>query len=159
MKRCFVIYKKIIMKNLELFLQLTRLKKPIGFLLLFWPCLWGLTLANDFSNNNFLFIKYVIFFLLGAILMRSAGCVVNDILDRKIDLMHENSMLKRISISRWYSFLNFQEANIFSSRLVITPSNNSKNDITRFFKYPSNQIEVLWNGINLDDFKFRKKNK
>ena len=91
--------------------------------------------------------------------MRSAGCIVNDILDRKIDLMHENSMLKRISISRWYSFLNFQEANIFSSRLVITPSNNSKNDITSFFKYPSNQIEVLWNGINLDDFKFRKKNR
>ena len=78
-------------------------------------------------------------------------------IDRKIDLMNEMSILKRISIRRWYSFLNFQEANIFSSRLVITPSNNSKNDITRFFKYPSNQIEVLWNGINLDDFKFRKK--
>lgn len=78
-------------------------------------------------------------------------------IDRKIDLMNEKSILKRISISRWYSFLNFQEANVFSSRLVITPSHNSKNDITKFFKYPSNQIEVLWNGINLDDFQFRKK--
>ncbi len=78
-------------------------------------------------------------------------------IDRSIDLMNEKSVLKRISISRWYSFLNFQEANVFSSRLVITPSNNSKNDITKFFKYPSNQIEVLWNGINLDDFQFRKK--
>tara|TARA_B100000941_G_scaffold96990_1_gene67587 strand:+ start:49 stop:915 length:867 start_codon:yes stop_codon:yes gene_type:complete len=75
------------MKNFNLFLELTRLKKPIGFLLLFWPCLWGLTLANDFSNNNFLFIKYCIFFLLGAVLMRSAGCIVNDILDRDIDQM------------------------------------------------------------------------
>ena len=78
-------------------------------------------------------------------------------IDRSIDLMNQKSVLKRISISRWYSFLNFQEANVFSSRLVITPSNNSMNDITKFFKYPSNQIEVLWNGINLDDFQFRKK--
>ena len=85
------------MKNLELFLELTRLKKPIGFLLLFWPCLWGLTLANDFSKNNFLFIKYGIFFLLGAILMRSAGCVVNDILDRKIDLMVERTKKRPIA--------------------------------------------------------------
>ena len=97
MKRCFVIYKKIIMKNFELFLELTRLKKPIGFLLLFWPCLWGLTLASDFSKNNFLFIKYGIFFLLGAILMRSAGCVVNDILDRKIDLMVERTKNRPIA--------------------------------------------------------------
>ena len=85
------------MKNFELFLELTRLKKPIGFLLLFWPCLWGLTLANDFSNNNFLFIKYCIFFLLGAILMRSAGCVVNDILDRKIDQMVERTKNRPIA--------------------------------------------------------------
>tara|TARA_B100000989_G_scaffold215695_1_gene164172 strand:- start:4749 stop:5615 length:867 start_codon:yes stop_codon:yes gene_type:complete len=85
------------MKNFELFLELTRLKKPIGFLLLFWPCLWGLTLASDFSKNNFLFIKYGIFFLLGAILMRSAGCVVNDILDRKIDLMVERTKNRPIA--------------------------------------------------------------
>ena len=85
------------MKNFEIFLELTRLKKPIGFLLLFWPCLWGLTLANDFSNNNFLFIKYCIFFLLGAILMRSAGCVVNDILDRKIDKMVERTKNRPIA--------------------------------------------------------------
>ena len=85
------------MKNIELFLELTRLKKPIGFLLLFWPCLWGLTLANDFSNNNFSFIKYCIFFLLGAILMRSAGCIVNDILDRKIDLMVERTKNRPIA--------------------------------------------------------------
>ena len=97
MKRCFVIYKKIIMKKFELFLELTRLKKPIGFLLLFWPCLWGLTLANDFSNNNFLFIKYCLLFLLGAILMRSAGCVVNDILDRKIDQMVERTKNRPIA--------------------------------------------------------------
>jgi len=63
MKRCFVIYKKIIMKNFELFLELTRLKKPIGFMLLFWPCLWGLTLAHQFSNNNYIYLKHCILFL------------------------------------------------------------------------------------------------
>ena len=85
------------MKNFELFLELTRLKKPIGFLLLFWPCLWGLTLANNFSNDYFLFFKHVILFFIGAILMRSAGCVVNDILDRKIDKMVERTKNRPIA--------------------------------------------------------------
>jgi len=54
-------------------------------MLLFWPCSWGLTLAYDFSNklNNYFF--YLSLFFLGSILMRSAGCIVNDILDRKFD--------------------------------------------------------------------------
>ena len=91
MKRCFVIYKKIIMKNFELFLELTRLKKPIGFMLLFWPCLWGLTLAHQFSNNNYIYFKHCFLFFCGAVLMRSAGCIVNDILDRKIDVMVERT--------------------------------------------------------------------
>ena len=85
------------MKNFELFFELTRLKKPIGFLLLFWPCLWGLTLANNFSNDYFLFFKHSILFLIGAILMRSAGCVVNDILDRKIDKMVERTKKRPIA--------------------------------------------------------------
>ena len=85
------------MKNFELFLELTRLKKPIGFLLLFWPCLWGLTLANNFSNNNFLFFKHCLLFFIGAILMRSAGCIVNDILYRKIDRMVERTKERPIA--------------------------------------------------------------
>ncbi len=79
------------MKNFELFLELTRLKKPIGFMLLFWPCLWGLTLAHQFSDNNFIFIKHCLLFFCGAVLMRSAGCIVNDILDRNIDTMVERT--------------------------------------------------------------------
>ena len=79
------------MKNFEIFLSLTRLNKPIGFMLLFWPCLWGLTIAHDFSENNSIFFKFSFLFFLGAILMRSAGCVVNDVLDRKIDLMVERT--------------------------------------------------------------------
>ena len=73
------------MKQLKLFIDLTRLQKPIGFMLLFWPCVWGLTLAYDFSTNLKNYFIYLILFFLGSVLMRSAGCIVNDILDREFD--------------------------------------------------------------------------
>ena len=54
-------------------------------MLLFWPCGWGLTLAFDFSEDYGKYLFFLILFLLGAILMRSAGCIINDIADRKFD--------------------------------------------------------------------------
>ena len=85
------------MQNLKLFLDLIRIKKPIGIMLLFWPCLWGLTLGNDFNENNFLYLKYIIYFLSGSILMRSAGCIVNDIFDRKYDILVERTKNRPIA--------------------------------------------------------------
>ena len=73
------------MEKINHFIELTRLKKPIGFMLLFWPCLWGLTIAFDFSNNTYTFFKYCFLFLCGSVLMRSAGCIVNDIVDKDFD--------------------------------------------------------------------------
>ena len=73
------------MNQLKLFIDLIRLKKPIGFMLLFWPCAWGLTLAYDLSQDLNKYFFYLLLFFLGAVLMRSAGCVVNDILDREFD--------------------------------------------------------------------------
>jgi|TARA_B110000438_G_C15649496_1_gene578920 4-hydroxybenzoate polyprenyltransferase len=73
------------MKQLNLFIKLIRLKKPIGFMLLFWPCAWGLTLAYDFSKNLNIFFFYLLLFFLGSVLMRSAGCIVNDISDKDLD--------------------------------------------------------------------------
>jgi len=73
------------MSQINLFIDLTRLKKPIGYMLLFWPCAWGLTLSYDLSKEKITYIIYFILFLCGAILMRSAGCIVNDIVDRKFD--------------------------------------------------------------------------
>ena len=73
------------MKQLNLFIELTRLKKPIGYMLLFWPCAWGLTIAYDFSSNLNNYLFYLILFFLGSVLMRSAGCIVNDILDKEFD--------------------------------------------------------------------------
>ncbi len=73
------------MEKINHFFELTRLKKPIGYMLLFWPCVWGLTIAYDFSNNIQIYLKYGILFLCGSILMRSAGCIINDIVDKDFD--------------------------------------------------------------------------
>ncbi len=73
------------MSHISIFLELTRLKKPIGYMLLFWPCTWGLAIAYDFQNEINQFIFYIILFFSGSVLMRSAGCIVNDIADKDFD--------------------------------------------------------------------------
>ncbi len=73
------------MNQLNLFIELTRLRRPIGYMLLFWPCAWGLTIGYDFSEKITSYFFYLILFFLGAVLMRSAGCIINDIADRKFD--------------------------------------------------------------------------
>ena len=73
------------MENLKLFIQLSRLDKSIGYMLLFWPCLWGLTIAYNFENNSNTYFFYLILFFLGSVFMRSVGCIVNDIVDRNYD--------------------------------------------------------------------------
>ena len=73
------------MNHINHFLELTRLKRPIGYMLLFWPCAWGLTLAYDFTSNYDLYFFYLILFFLGSVFMRSAGCIINDIADKKFD--------------------------------------------------------------------------
>jgi 4-hydroxybenzoate polyprenyl transferase len=85
------------MNQINLFIELTRLKKPIGFMLLFWPCLWGLTLVYDFQSNLFNYFFYSTLFLSGSILMRSAGCIVNDIADRNFDKKVERTKRRPIA--------------------------------------------------------------
>ena len=85
------------MKEFKLFVDLIRIKKPIGIMLLFWPCLWGLTLGNNFTINNLKYEIYLIYFLLGSFLMRSAGCIVNDILDRKYDKLVKRTKFRPIA--------------------------------------------------------------
>ena len=88
------------MKQLNFFIELTRLKKPIGFMLLFWPCAWGLTLAYDFSNNLNEYFFYLFLFFLGSILMRSAGCIVNDISDKEFDKKVERTKNRPIASNK-----------------------------------------------------------
>ena len=73
------------MGQINLFIELTRLKKPIGYMLLFWPCAWGLTLIHDLNSNLKIYFFYLSLFFLGSVFMRSAGCIVNDILDKEFD--------------------------------------------------------------------------
>ena len=72
--------------KIKSYILLMRLNSPIGSMLLLYPCLWGLISASssieEIRQNIFLFI----IFILGAFIMRSAGCVINDILDRNIDI-------------------------------------------------------------------------
>ncbi|MGE4596374.1 MAG: 4-hydroxybenzoate octaprenyltransferase [Methylophilaceae bacterium] len=63
------------------FFRLVRLNKPIGIFLLLWPTLWGMWLASHGFPN----FKILAIFIVGTILMRSAGCAVNDLVDRKVD--------------------------------------------------------------------------
>ena len=73
------------MSHISIFLELTRLKRPIGYMLLFWPCAWGLTLAYDYQNDINQYLFYLLLFFFGSVLMRSAGCIVNDIADKDFD--------------------------------------------------------------------------
>lgn len=73
---------KIVPKKIKHLSDLIRLDKPIGFLLLMWPC-W-LALANLPQDNAELTYWYV-YFVIGALLMRSAGCIINDFVDINLD--------------------------------------------------------------------------
>tara|TARA_A100000164_G_scaffold367719_1_gene390014 strand:+ start:34 stop:894 length:861 start_codon:yes stop_codon:yes gene_type:complete len=73
------------MQHLKIFVELTRLNKPIGFMLLFWPCSWGLAYAYYINQDSKLLVYYLILFFLGSVLMRSAGCIFNDIIDKDFD--------------------------------------------------------------------------
>jgi len=63
------------------YIQLMRLDKPIGILLLLWPTLWGLWIAADGVPPLYILLV----FSLGVLFMRSAGCIINDYADRKVD--------------------------------------------------------------------------
>lgn len=74
-------------QKLYYFSQLIRLDKPIGSLLLLWPALWGLWVAAEGQPSA----KNVMIFVLGVFVMRSAGCIINDIADRDIDPLVERT--------------------------------------------------------------------
>lgn len=68
------------------YLYLTRIDKPIGTLLLFYPCAWSITMASYALQVPFTTpLKYISLFGLGALVMRGAGCTINDLWDRNLD--------------------------------------------------------------------------
>ena len=66
-------------------------------MLLFWPCLWGLTIVYNFNSDLFNYFFYSALFLSGSILMRSAGCIVNDIADKNFDKKVERTKNRPIA--------------------------------------------------------------
>ena len=75
------------------YIHLMRLDKPIGIFLLLWPTLWGLFIATHGNPS----IQHFTIFILGTALMRSAGCVANDILDRKFDSFVTRTKLRPLA--------------------------------------------------------------
>ncbi|AXF84346.1 4-hydroxybenzoate octaprenyltransferase [Ephemeroptericola cinctiostellae] len=76
-----IVLNDAMLEKLKLYAQLTRLDKPIGILLLLWPTLWGLWLAARGMPP----LKELVIFIAGTVLMRSAGCAINDYADRDFD--------------------------------------------------------------------------
>ena len=85
------------MHHIKIFIDLTRLNKPIGFMLLFWPCTWGLSYGYYFDQNLNILLSYSLLFFLGSVLMRSAGCIFNDIIDRDFDKKVERTKLRPLT--------------------------------------------------------------
>ena len=96
------------MRHFKIFVELTRINKPIGFMLLFWPCAWGLAYSYNFNRDNELFFYYIILFFCGSVLMRSAGCIFNDIVDKDFDKKVQRTKQRPIAsgkISVIHSFI------------------------------------------------------
>ena len=100
------------MEKLRIIIQLTRLDKPIGILLLFWPCVWGLTLGYYFNEKTIIYLKYVVLFFLGSVLMRTAGSIFNDIIDKNFDKKVQRTKERpiasgKISVSEAFIYVIF----------------------------------------------------
>ena len=108
----------LIKQRIIAYWRLTRLNQPIGIWLLLWPTLWALWLSNNSGPTYNLFF----IFTTGVILMRSAGCVINDIVDMKYDGLVErtkNRPLVTGELSRFEAFLVFSFLIFLSACLVL----------------------------------------
>ena len=96
---------KIIPEKINNYLELIRINKPVGFMLLLWPCWFSLAYI-DLPQLSL--INYYILFFVGSVIMRSAGCIINDLVDKKIDSKIQRTALRPIAankISKWQAFI------------------------------------------------------
>ena len=113
---------KIIPNKINYLFNLIRLNKPIGFMLLMWPCWFALAIIPQQNSDKFLW--YIIFFV-GAFLMRSSGCIINDLVDINLDKNVERTALrpltsKKISIFEAFLFLSIL---LFLSLIILLQFN------------------------------------
>ena len=100
-----------IKERLDIYESLMRLDKPIGILLLLWPTLWGLWMSTHGSPHPLI----VLIFVLGVVLMRSAGCIVNDVADRNFDSHVERTKDRPLAAK----LISPQEAMVVAAVLVV----------------------------------------
>ena len=98
-------------EKLKYYLILMRLNRPIGIFLLLWPTLWALWLASGGFPNK----KILVVFLFGVFFMRSAGCILNDIVDKDFDKFVSRTKNRPLASNKLSSI----EAFIFASGLII----------------------------------------
>ena len=100
-------------ESVQPYSQLMRLDRPVGWWLLLLPCWWGLFLAQVSSGGGLPNLWFAFLFLAGAIIMRGAGCTLNDIVDRKFDALVTRTRSRpipsgRVGVSQAFVFLAVQ---------------------------------------------------
>ena len=103
------------MHNIKLYLTLIRFDKPIGRILLAWPCLWGIAHAYHTTNVSLsACLTYAALLICGAFLMSGFGCIINDIVDRDFDRQVERTKMRPLAAGT----LNLTQAIICASILA-----------------------------------------
>jgi len=105
-------------QRLYAYARLMRLDRPIGIYLLLWPTLWALWIAGKGAPH----LKLIFIFIAGVVLMRSAGCILNDIADRDIDgyvQRTKNRPLVSGDVTLWEAFLLFGSLSIIAFILIL----------------------------------------
>ncbi|KAH8507985.1 hypothetical protein H0E87_010223 [Populus deltoides] len=136
-------------RQVRLYAHLARLDKPIGTWLLAWPCMWSISLAAEpGSVPNF---KMMALFGCGALLLRGAGCTINDLLDRDIDTKVERTKLRPVASGlltpfQGLCFLGFQ---LFLGLGILLQLNNysrilGASSLLLVFSYPLMKRFTFW---------------
>ena len=128
----------MIRTKIAAYLSLIRFDKPIGTLLVLWPTLWGLWLASD-RHPSFL---YLVIFVAGTFLMRSAGCALNDFADRDFDLHVERTKERPVTsgkIKPWEALLVAAVLALLAF-LLITPLNT----YTKWLSIPALFVAIIY---------------
>ena len=92
---------KIFPEKIHNYFELIRLNKPIGFMLLLWPCWFSLAYL-EFPQQYLL--SYYILFFIGSVIMRSAGCIINDLIDQDIDSKIERTATRPLATKKITNF-------------------------------------------------------
>ena len=92
---------KIFPEKIHNYFELIRLNKPIGFMLLLWPCWFSLAYLE--LSEHYL-LSYYIIFIIGSVIMRSAGCIINDLIDQDIDSKIERTATRPLASKKITNF-------------------------------------------------------